>query len=97
MILKVAASDLPWLNFEWHPDDHRLYVLKSPPNGSGVAVATPFLEDVNTEHEAKQGINAFIAGYKEQASEPDVRTGIRRAQHHTIILDTGILGAHHGS
>jgi len=86
MILRIEAPGMPWLSFEWHPGDHKLYVLKRPEKGNGVTMATSFLDDVQTEREAQQGVSAFLSGYRE----------CRGPTRHVITLDTGRVGAHHG-
>jgi hypothetical protein len=96
MILRVSAPGMPWLDFEWHPGDRTLYMLRKSREGKGVTMATAFLENVTSEHEAQQGIKAFIAGYTERSNEPALYRG-DGPKHHTIILDTGKVGARHGS
>jgi hypothetical protein len=95
MSIKHAdAPGFPWFHFEWHPGEHKGYVIRQPRDGSYQAslVATPFNEQINTEHEFFVAVQSFLMGYQMHADEPALYKG-NGPKHRRLFAEAGRVGA----
>jgi len=90
MILKIKAPELPWVVFEWHPEQRRVYVVRS--NGSQMQ-GDPIAENVTTPEQAGLVVRGFVSGYQTCQRGPNVRAPV----HHHLKIPTIHVGAKQGA
>lgn len=83
MILKISSPELPWLRFEWHPEERRAYAIRVPGNESSV-----LLDNIQSEREMHLAVLAFIVGYRERE---------RETRHYRMLAEGLRLGARVGT